>query len=301
MTTAIQNNPIIISLTQLALTSGWSVDGTVASHDSCNSGNLYLLNYPLTIGQSYRYTYDVISRTSGYVQAFLGSNSGMQITNTGIVDEMVVANGTQLYFYSNGTLSIDNFSIEVISAQTNPFQQNTIAYCEKNDKWTSFYSYIPDNAFSLFVNTYSFYQGNVYLHEHATPNRCNFYNVQYPATIYFSSNEQPTISKTFLALNYQANQLLITPPSGIGTSLNQLSQLMPSNFIQATYNDGSVIFSTEGFFKASFLRDMTIDIINGSQLKGNYMTIGLTTTSPSTPMNIFTTEINYAHSYQNVR
>jgi hypothetical protein len=301
MITARENNPIIISLTQMALTSGWSVDGTVASHDSCNSGNIYLLNYPLTTGQSYRYTYDVISRSSGYVQAFLGSNSGAEITTTGIVDETVVANGPQLYFYSNGTLSIDNFSIEVVSAQTNPFQQNTIAYCEKNDKWTSFYSYIPDSAFSLFVNTYSFYQGNVYLHEHGSPNRCNFYNVQYPATIYFSSNEQPTISKTFLSLNYQANQLLITPPGGIGTSLNQLSQLVPANFIQAQYNDGSVIYSTEGLYQASFLRNMNVDIINGDPLKGNWVTIGLMSTSPSMSLNLFSTEIRYAHSYQHIR
>lgn len=296
--TAIENNPITISLTQLALSSGWTVDGITATHDSCNSGNLYLLNFPLTIGQSYRYTYVIPSITSGYVQASLGTNTGGAYTTPQTVTETVVANGTQLFFFSNGNCSITNFSIESVQALTNPTQQNTISFSEDNKKWR-FYTYIPDSAFSLFTDTFSFYQGAAYFHQQGSPSRCNFYGVQYPATINISTNEQPTIAKTFLSLNYQCNQLLLSP--SIFTSIGQQSELFSGNFLQATYNDGTQVYSSEGLYKAAFLRDAREDLYVGSPLKGNWLTIELVTTSPSTPLNLFSTEITYNHSYQNIR
>lgn len=304
MYTAIENNPILISLTALAKDSGWTVNGTVASHSSCNDGNLYLLNFPLTTGQTYRYTYEVLTRSSGYVEAFLGTNHGNQITTTGLVDETIVANGADLYFYSNGTLSIDNFSIEVVASSIDPYQKNTIAYSEKSNKWVSFYSYIPDNAFSLYTNLYSFYQGRAYVHEHNSSDRCNFYGVQYPSTVIFSTNQQPSITKTFSSINYQANQLLITPASGINTANGQISELITEDFLQQTLVDGSITineYQTEGIYDANFLRDMTVDINNGEFLQGNWLTIGLQTTSPSTPLKLFSTEIIYSHSYSNTR
>ncbi len=262
MTTGIENNTITISLTELALSSGWTLSGNVAIHDSCNAGNLYILNYPLTVGQTYRYTYTVLTRTSGYVEAFLGTNHGNQITTTGLVDETVVANGTDLYLYSNGTLSISDFTISIVAQQTDPYQKNTIAYSEKQNKWVSFYSYIPDNAFSLYTKVFSFYQGTAYVHESGSGDRCNFYGVQYPATILFTTNQQPTITKTFISINYQANQLMITAPSGINTANGQVSELIATDFIQQTYNNGDVLYTSEGLYNASFLRDMTVDIIN---------------------------------------
>lgn len=172
------------------------------------------------------------------------------------------------------------------------------------NKWTSFYSFIPDSAFSLFTNTYSFFQGNAFLHEANTAFRCNFYGVQYPATIFISTNEQPSISKKFIELNYQANQLLITPPSGIVTQNGQVSELIPIDFQQEVLADSIspsiFIYSVEGLFRAPFLRSFP-DIINGDTLIGNYMTIGLQTTSPSSILSLFTTEIKYVHSYQNIR
>lgn len=301
--TAIQNNPIYIDLTQAARESGWTVDGSVAYHSSCNDGNLYIINYPLTIGQTYRYTYEVLTVSSGYVQAFLGTASGAMVSAVGLVDETVVADGAQLYLFSNGTLSIDNFSIEVVDARTDPYQENTIAYSEKQNKWVSFYSYIPENAFSIFTRVYSFYNGGAYVHESGLNDRCNFYGVQYPTTIVFTTNQQPSISKTYHGINYQANQLLTTSPSGIITANGQVSNLQAEDFIQADYGGGVVVYSTEGLFNASFLRDMTDgDIINGQQLQGNWCQITLQNTmSPSSVLELFTTEVIYVHSYQNIR
>ncbi len=300
--TAVENQPIFIDLTQLAISSGWTVNGTVAHHDSCVAGPIYIINYPIVAGQTYTYSWQVLDISSGYVQANLGTAQGAPQTVAGdVITETVTAAGSnpQMFFYSNGTCDIQQFTISQVAQQTSPTQQNTISFSEKTRKWGSFYSYIPDNAFSLFTDTFSFYHGNMYLHEQGQYERCNFYGIQYPSTIFISTNESPTLAKTFLAVNYQANQLLIAP--SIETSTGQNSVLFPGNFLQATYNNGDEVYSSEGLYKASFLRDMTVDLYNGAQLKGNWLTMALVTTSPSTPMNMFSSEINYVHSYQNIR
>lgn len=299
MITALQGTPIVISLTDLARSSGWSVDGSIATHDSCIPGNLYIINYPITPGLTYRYTYQILTVGSGYVETFVGTNHGAQFTTPQFVDETIVAGTGELYIFANSICSIENFSIETVQVLTSQTQQNTIAFSEKVKKWCSFYSYIPDNAFTLFIDTFSFYNGNIYVHQHGSNARGNFYGVQYGAEINFSTNEQPSVVKTYLGINYQANQLLLSP--SIFTQLGQQSQLFSGNYLQATYNDGTQIHSIEGMYKSSFLRDMNVDLYNGSPLKGNWLTLNLVTTSPSTPLILFTTEILYAHSYNNIR
>ncbi len=299
--TAVQDHPIFISLTDLAQTSGWTVDGAVASHESCNSGNLYVLNYNLIPGKTYRITYAVLTRASGYVQAFMGTNGGAMVTTVGFVDETVLANDTQFYFFSNGTLSIENFTIAITDAEINPYQQNTIAYNARQNKWVSFYSYIPDNAFSIYARTYSFYEGVAYLHEAGSSDRCNFYGVQYPSIIKFTTNQQPTIVKTFQSINYQANQLLISASRGVQTSLGQYSELIADDFVQQQLSPLVVDYTVEGAYNGSFMRDMDDDIVNGSMLKGNWLSIIMVNTSPSTPMDLYSSEIIYVHSYSNIR
>jgi len=298
--TAFENNRIIFSLVDLATTTGWSpnADGS-ASHDSCNDGNLYLLNTTLIIGQRYRWTYYLNSISSGYVQASIGA----QQTIVGFIDETGIATSTQFWFYSNGTLNISDFNIVLDVIEESPYQQNTIALSEKLGKWTSFYSFIPDNAFSIFTRTYSTFRGQTYFHEANTPDRCNFYGVQYPATIWFSTNQQPSISKTFLTINYQANQLLVTPSLGINTSTGQKSELINVDFEQQVLTDGAITvigYEVEGLYKGSFMREFP-DLVNGNPLKGNYLTMGLETTAPSGILVLFTTEVSYNHSYQNIR
>lgn len=292
---AFQNNPIFIDLTQAALSTGWTTDGNIATHDSCVAGNLYLLDFPLTIGQRYTYTYIINYINAGYVT----TNFGAHQTTSGLVQETITATATQLYFFANGGCQIENFVIDISYVPLGNYAQNTIAWSERQNKWTSFYTYDPDCAFSMFTKTFPSKNGDVYVQEANTNQRCNFFGVQYPATIEVSTNEQPTRVKTYLSLNYQANQLLLSP--SIFTSLGQQSQLFSGNFLYATYNDGTLIYSNEGMYKASLLRDMNIDIYNGPPLKGNWMTVELQTTSPSTPLALYTTEVQYAHSAQGIR
>lgn len=293
----IENNNLDIYLPDVAHSTGWALnaDGS-ATHSSCNDGDMTVTTYTLIVGMKYRWTYKINSISGGLVEASIGSPQ----TATGFVDESGTATSTQFFFYSNANCNISNFTIEIDSSQVGTFAQNTIAFSEKLNKWTSFYTYISESSFSMFTKNYVAQQGNIYVQESGSDDRCNFYGVQYPATIWFSTNESPTVAKTFLSINYQANQLLTPPPSGVTTSTGQVSELDAANFIQMVLNDGSVFYEAEGLYKAPFVRAYP-DLINGNPLKGNYLVMGLETMSPSSVLELFTTEINYVKSYQNIR
>lgn len=300
-TTAIQDQPIVISLTDLARSSGWTVAGTIASHTSCNSGNLYILNYPLISGQTYTYSWQVIARSSGFVQANLGTAQGAaQTSPTGVITETVTATGTnpQFFFFSNGTLSIENFTITRVGFTTSLTQQNTIAYSEKTHKWVSFYTYIPDNAFSLFTNTYSLFNGDLYVHKSGSLSRNNFYGIDYQSIIQFVDNVQPIVPKSYLSLSIQCNELMVTGDNGITTSLGQVSELAAQDFIKDYLTDGTSNYNVttiEGIYSASFWRDKNTDLLNGDQLKGNYIIITLVSTNNSALL-LYTINIVARHS-----
>ena len=300
-----ENQPLFIDLTQVAVDTGWTVDGTVATHESCNDGFMTLNNYPIVPGLTYKVSVVVNYLTSGILYPQLGGNYVGLIPASGLfVADILALTSDPLQFYANGNCQITSFAIEVSTDTISKYAQNTIAFAENINKWTSFYTFVPDSAFSMFTKTFSFHNGDVYLHEANTQFRCNFYDVQYPATIYFSTNQQPSIGKLYQSINYQANQLLITPPSGITTQGGQVSELIPYDFEQMVLADNlspSVfVYQVESLYKANFLRAIP-DIIEGDTLIGNYMQMGLQTTAPSGILSLSSTEIVYVHLYQNIR
>jgi hypothetical protein len=302
-TTAIENTPITIDLVELAKTSGWTVSGSVASHESCNAGNLYVVNYPIIAGQTYKFSWQVLTCSSGYVEAFLGTGHGAQYTApTAVITETVLAAGTnpQFYFYSNGTCSIENFTISVVDVSTSLTQQNTMSFSEKTKKWVSFYTYIPDNAFSLFTNTYSFFDGDLYVHESGTDERNKFYGVQYQSIMQFIENASPTLPKSYLSLSIQSNELMVTGNDGITTSLGQKSELAAQDFIKDFLRDGVTVYNVntiEGIFSANLLRDKNTGTVeNGDPLKGTYLICTLVS-STTGPLLLYTINIVSKHSF----
>lgn len=301
--TAIQNIPIEIDLTELAKTSGWEVNGSIASHSSCNAGNLYVINYPIVAGNTYKFSWQVLSISSGYVQAFLGTSGGTQYTSsTAVVTETITAAGTNplFYFYSNGTCDIQNFTISEVAESTSLTQKNTMSFSEKTKKWISFYSYIPDNAFSLFTNTYSFYNGNLYVHESGSENRNNFYGTQYQSIIQFVDGTASIMPKSYLSLSIQSNQLMVTGEDGITTSLGQVSELAAQDFIKDYLSDSISSFNVntiEGIYSASLLRDSNSPggLLNGDPLKGTYLICTLISTENG-PLLLYTINIVSKHS-----
>lgn len=297
---AVQGQPIFVDLLAVADDTGWSIDGNTATHVSCNAGKLRFIRGGTTPGMIYTVTFQVLSISGGILTPVIGGTAGSNITTPGFYQITLTATTTDSWFYSDCDCAIADFYIVPQESIISQFQQNTIAFSELTDKWGAWYTKVPDIGGSLFENTYEFDRGVMYVSEHNSESRGNFFGVQYPATIFLTTNQQPSLAKTFNSINYQSNMLLVSP-SLIATSLGQASTLEAVDFEQVQYNDGSIGYTSEGLYQAYFLRDMNIDLVNGDPLKGSWLSIGLQTASPSNVLNLFSSEIIYVHSYQNIR
>ncbi len=294
-TTALVNTPIEIDLVALTKDEGWVVDGVQARHSPCNPGVMLLNNYPLTIGVSYEYTFDITVASGLTLIVFLGTNQGATYSAIGEVHETVEANGTQLYIFADGTCTIENFVIRPVLTIADNKAQNTISFSEKTRKWVSFYSYIPTNAFPLFTDMFSFDRlSDLYVHESGSNERNKFYGTQYQSIIQFVDATAPAVPKTFQSLSIQCNELMITTSQGIQTSLGQLSELAAIDFIKDFLSDGVSqvnVFNLEGVFSANFLRDINSGgLLDGDCLKGNYLLVELISTN-NQPLLLYTINV----------
>ena len=103
----------------------------------------------------------------------------------------------------------------VVSLQRDPISQPallpyyTSSFDERSSGWPSFYSYKPEQIFSIQNDFYTAYKGKLYKHYvELTPTgsvvkRSNFYGVQYPSTVSFVVNSSPATSKSFQTIGYE--------------------------------------------------------------------------------------------------
>jgi len=98
----------------------------------------------------------------------------------------------------------------VLSTQTPPgtnielVRENTLAFSEDANGWSSFYSFIPSQMVSLKNNFYTLKNGRIWKHYNEAANtRGNFYGVQYTSAIRFVFNEAPSNVKIFKTMNYE--------------------------------------------------------------------------------------------------
>lgn len=277
MFTTLQNTPITIDLRIQGNSTGWSISGTHAIHEVCNAGNLPLVNYPITIGVSYEVSYRINSISSGYIQTSLGGVIKPNKTTSGFYNESFTAVNTEFFnFFSNANADVELVNVRVTTAIFNNKSTETIVWSEKNNKWSDFRGYNPDEGFSLFANMFTYKNGQLHAHS-ALNGRNNFYGQQYSSVFQFVGNAGKTQPKTFESISYEANDLMITTTDGITTSLGKISELIDQDFLKDTLDDGVTqidIYSVEGIYSAGFMKAQP-DLINGSPLKGTWIAVEL--------------------------
>jgi len=302
---ALQNIPIEVSLVELAKSTGWEVNGAIAQHSSCNSGNVSVIGYPITAGKTYTFTYEVLTISGGNVRPTLGGVNGTAVTTTGLkTDTITAVNSNTFYFYSNANCTIQAFTITDSTPSSDALPMNTIAFADKLQKWTSFYTFVPDCGTALFNQTIMFNDGDMYVQQNGTNNRCNFFGTQFPSVFKFVENSNPTLLKSFNSIALQSNELMVTTNDGITTSLGQVSELAAQDFIKGAMSDSNSqvnIYAAEGIYSASFLRDSRFDLINGDPLQGNYIVIELISENNSAVLQLFTVAVNSSRSFIGVR
>ena len=82
---------------------------------------------------------------------------------------------------------------------------NTLCFDETATGWTTFYTYRPNNIFSLKNNFYTTKEGSIYRHYSPSVNYNNFYGVDNSSSITFVFNNGPSVSKNFKTISYEGS------------------------------------------------------------------------------------------------
>lgn len=294
--TAIENTPIIVDLLAQTKDTGWTIDGDVATHVACNAGNIQLTGYNIIAGDTYQISYRIINISGGSLQMFAGDTAGISRTTAGDYVETILASGSApiLYFHSNANCQLKAFNLRNTVEDVSNTQKNTIVYSPVNNKWTMFLTMSPEYGFSMDIRTLIFQYGILYSQENGSTDRNTFFGVEYKSLFTFVENKNPAIVKSFQCLAIQGNQLMITTDNGIQTSLGQLSTLIDTDFIEQDLVDGNItvnIYDRYGVYMASFLNDENDDVVNGNDLKGNYIIVQLQSLNTGVPLQIFSVDV----------
>ena len=175
--------------------------------------------------------------------------------------------------------------------------QETLAFNEDINRWTSFYNFIPDFGGYIFNQYITYKAGAMYTHN--TNSVYNlFYGTQYSSIVELVYNASPSLIKSFLGLIQQTDTVWSVPvvpvvpnPVYIETSGGQTSTLLSTDFSKK-----------EGVWFASLLRDIGSPggLINGDDLKGNWIKLPLANSSTS-KINLLAIDVRHIPSYQGIK
>lgn len=299
---AIQDTPITIDVVNdLSKTTGWSVSGTDAIHDACNSGSILNTQYQLQAGVTYQVSWSVVAISSGYVQLQTPGSDGAMQTTTGLYIETVTPTSTGYpSYFSNGTCTITAFNIAIVSQPIG----TTMIYSNQTRKWETFATFYPDFGISLFDAVYSWFNGSMYVHDQTGESTNNFYGTPYQSLIQVVFAANPSIINTYEVLSYQSNMLLVSTIDGITTPTGQVTTLIDTDFIKDILTNGSITvtsYQNNNVYSASFKGDSNESTIEGSPMQSNYLTVTLQTVDGSSLMKLFSIAVKVARLWQGNR
>ena len=259
----------------------------------------------------------------GYNQYFADKNNNviLELNRSGITE--ISAFGMKNFFRTS-LESIDNsisegyvtagFDIHnkqyVASLRGNPvfnFNENnyfTLSYDSKYNGWVSFYSYQPEQMFSLKDNFYSVKGGKLFEHYSELVSRGSFYGTSYPSTVNFIVNDNPVKSKSFLTIAYEGSNGWRVEKAGVtsdptGSNFSTSSQTWIENFdssaIVPSYYEGeyTVVQSNAIANAASVNTTVVIQNLTGTYGSNNQVIIPVNSTVTGEGVLIGTRVVSY--------
>ena len=151
---------------------------------------------------------------------------------------------------------------DILTYHQDPY---TISFDEIGNNFESFYSYHPEFMGDLNTKLLTFKDGEIWAHNN-TSTFCNFYGVQYGASITTVFNQANINKKTWISMAQTANTVWECPE--IYTQMNSYDAIKQES--ELNEGDFEVLEST---YNASFLKDKNSQggLIEGSSLKGGYI------------------------------
>ena len=110
-------------------------------------------------------------------------------------------------YKDNYILSLQRFTGSKTLDETSDYY-STLTFDEAVNGWTTFYTYRPNNIFSLKNNLYTSKDGVLYRHYDSDFTRTrhnNFYGVDNDSSIEFVFNANPSMQKNFKTINYEGS------------------------------------------------------------------------------------------------
>ena len=185
----------------------------------------------------------------------------------------------------------------------------TLSFDENVKGWTSKYSYVPSNMFSIQNNFYSTPSGtgDIYEHYSTDVNRANFYGNDNASSIQSIFNVNPSLIKTFQTINFEGapnwsmssfttneDQANAITPFVMPTTLAEMEgNFLKNQFKQKEDKYFANLINTSTFAQGEVLYGQSI-----SGVKGFFATVTMTASNTSTSgtNELFAISTNYKES-----
>ena len=185
----------------------------------------------------------------------------------------------------------------------------TLSFDENVKGWTSKYSYVPSNMFSIQNNFYSTPSGtgDIYEHYSTDVNRANFYGNDNVSSIQSIFNVNPSLIKTFQTINFEGapnwsmssfitneDQANAITPFVMPTTLAEMEgNFLKNQFKQKEDKYFANLINTSTFAQGEVLYGQSI-----SGVKGFFATVTMTASNTSTSgtNELFAISTNYKES-----
>ena len=158
-------------------------------------------------------------------------------------------------------------STQITSARGNREIPTSVSFDEQAKGWVSFFSFKPDQVFSLKNKFYTVKDGSIWQHYSNNVKRGNFYGVDYTSEVSVIFNPNPDRSKTFKTVSYEgANGWMVKSLFSDETGVDSQPNLLTISNI----DESSQIYSYyEGEYISTATTLTTANTVTGSTVLVN--------------------------------
>ena len=180
------------------------------------------------------------------------------------LDKLPNVIGTYDPYFVEYIISFDGYSDLI--------QPETLAFSEWINRWTSFYSYLPEKMENVGMTVVAFKDGELWVQD-SNPLRNNFFGVQYNSQVQPIANDNPKNIKVFRAVSVESNKAWSCPSLTIPANAKYLQGM------ETRIKEGRFV-NKEGIFYSEIPKDLNSPgytgvqaLINGRDMRGKILNI----------------------------